>query len=106
MYDPKRKEQLYVAIYRMVPDPPKLGVSPEALHAEHRAWLQGLDDRKMLVGSGPARDENNNNHAGSVIIFRAKSFGDAQALAGQEPNARNGQRVAEVVPWHRMWFED
>lgn len=106
MYDPDRKEQLYVAIYRLAPDAPKLSMSPEALHAEHRAWLQGLDDRKQLVGSGPARDENNKSHAGSVVIFRAKSFTDAEALARQEPNTRHRQRFAEVIPWHRMWFED
>jgi uncharacterized protein YciI len=106
MYDPSRKEQLYVAIYRKAPNPPELKVTPDELHAEHRAWLQKLSDSKMLVGSGPARDENNKNHAGSIIIFRSKSFPEAEKLAREEPNARAGQRVPEVVPWHRMWFED
>jgi uncharacterized protein YciI len=106
MYDPSRKEQLYVAIYRMAPNPPKLEVTSEELHAEHRAWLQNLFDHKMLVGSGPARDENNKNHAGAIIIFRCKSFPEAEKLAHEEPNARTGQRIPEVIPWHRMWFED
>ena len=105
-YRPDRKEQLFVCIYRMSPNPPTPPMSADALHHEHRDWLQGLADKKILVGSGPARDENNRNHAGSVIILRAPSLDAALALAGQEPNAREGQRVPEVIPWHRMWFED
>jgi uncharacterized protein YciI len=106
MYDPSRKQQLYVAIYRVAPNPSKLEVAPEELHAEQRAWLKNLSDRNMLVGSGPARDENNKNHAGSILIFRCKSFPEAEKLAREEPNAREGQRIPEVIPWHRMWFED
>ena len=106
MYDPGRKEQLYVAIFRMTANPPVLSISPEALHAEHRAWLQILDDRKLLVGSGPARDESNRNHAGAIMVFRAASFAEAENLARDEPNTRRGQRNVEVLPWHRMWFED
>jgi uncharacterized protein YciI len=105
-YRPDKKEQLFVCIYRMNADPPKLPISAEALHHQHRDWLQGLADKNILVGSGPARDEAGRNHAGSVIILRAESFAAAQALAAEEPNAREGQRLPEVVPWHRMWFED
>ncbi len=106
MYDPGRKEQLYVAIYRMVPNPPKTTANPELVHAEHRAWLQTLDDKRLLVGSGPARDENNKNHAGAIIVFRCTSMAAAEKLALDEPNTRNGLRIPEVIPWHRMWFED
>jgi uncharacterized protein YciI len=105
-YRPDRKEQLFVCIYRMNANPPTLPMSAEALHHEHRDWLQALADKNILVGSGPARDENNRSHAGSVIILRAPSLDAAAALAAQEPNAREGQRVPEVIPWHRMWFED
>lgn len=105
-YMPERKEQLYVAVYRMAPNPPKLKVTPEALHQEHRQWLQGLADKKILVGSGPARDENNKNHAGAVMIFRMPTMAAAEKLAREEPNAREGQRIPEITPWHRMWFEE
>ena len=105
-YQPDRKEQLFVCIYRMVAKPPRLAMSPEALHQQHRDWLQDLADRKVLVGSGPARDESGKNHAGAVMIFRAPTLEAAAALAAQEPNARERQRVPEVIPWHRMWFED
>ena len=105
-YMPERKEQLYVAVYRMAPNPPKLKVTPEELHHEHREWLQDLADKKILVGSGPARDENNKNHAGAIMIFRMPTMAAAEKLAREEPNAREGQRIPEITPWHRMWFED
>jgi uncharacterized protein YciI len=105
-YHSDKKEQLYVAVYRMAPNPPKLKMTPDELHHQHRDWLQGLADKNILVGSGPARDENNKNHAGSVIILRAASTDAAWRLAQQEPNAREGQRIPEVIPWHRVWFEE
>ena len=105
-YQPDRKEQLYVCVYRLAPEPPPLKMSGEELHHQHRDWLQSLADSNVLMGSGPARDENNTNHAGSIIILRAASMEEARRLALQEPNAREGQRVPEVIPWHRMWFED
>ena len=104
-YQPDRKEQLFVCIFRLNPNPPKLPMSPEALHQQHRDWLQDLADKNVLVGSGPARDETGRTQ-GAVIILRAANTEAAKALAGQEPNAREGQRIPEVVPWHRMWFED
>ena len=105
-YMPERKEQLYVAVYRMAPNPPKLQVTADELHQEHRNWLQGLAEKNILVGSGPARDENNKNHAGAIMIFRMPTMAAALKLASEEPNAREGQRIPEVTPWHRMWFEE
>lgn len=105
MYDPSRKEQLFVAIYRLAPNPPPPTLKADALNAQHRAWLQALDDKKLMVGSGPARDENNKNHAGGILIFRCDSLAAAKKLALEEPKTRHGQRVPEVFPWHRMWFD-
>jgi uncharacterized protein YciI len=105
-YRPEKKEQLYVALYRLSPNPPKLKMTADELQNEHRAWLQDLATRNILVGSGPARDENNKNHAGAVMIFRLPNMAAAEKLAKEEPIAREGQRIPEVIPWHRMWFEN
>lgn len=105
-YRPDKKQQLFVAVYRMAPNPPKLAMTPDELHHQHRDWLQDLATKGVLVGSGPARDENNKNHAGAVMIFRMPSTAAAEKLAKEEPNAREGQRIPEVWPWHRMWFEE
>lgn len=101
-----KKQQLYVALYRMNPDAPTLAMMPEELHNQHRDWLKGLSTRGILVGSGPARDENGKNHAGAVMIFRMPSTAEAETLAKQEPNARERQRIPEVWPWQRVWFEE
>jgi uncharacterized protein YciI len=107
VYDPNRKQQLFVAVYRLAPNPPKLKVTADELQAEHRSWLKDLSDRKILVGSGPSRDEKDQNHGyGAVMIFRVGTKVEAEKLAREEPICREGQRVAEVVPWHRVWFED
>lgn len=105
-YRPDKKEQLYVARYRLAPNPPKLKMTPEALQAEHRSWLQGLADQRVLVGSGPCKDENGKAVQGAVMIFRLPNMAAAEKLAKEEPIAREGQRIPEVVPWHRMWFEE
>ena len=52
------------------------------------------------------RDENGKNHAGAVMIFRMASTEEAEKLAKQEPNAREKQRIPEVWPWQRVWFEE
>lgn len=106
VYHGDKKQQLYVALYRMNPDAPGLAMMPDELHNQHRDWLKGLATRGILVGSGPARDEAGKSHAGAVMIFRMPSMAEAEKLAKQEPNAREKQRIPEVWPWQRMWFEE
>jgi uncharacterized protein YciI len=106
VYKADKKQQLFVALYRMNPEAPGLGMMPDELHNQHRDWLKGLATRGILVGSGPARDETGKNHAGAVMIFRVGSTEEAEKLAKQEPNAREKQRIPEVWPWQRMWFEE
>ena len=104
-YRPDGKEQLYVARYRLAPNPPKLKVTADELQAEHRAWLEGLAAKRVLVGSGPCRDENDKVVHGAVMIFRLPTLAAAEKLAKEEPIAREGQRIPEIMPWHRMWFD-
>lgn len=100
--DQPRREQLYVCIARFSN---KHG-APDVPHELHRAYLQDLFDQKILVGSGPARDENNTNHAAAVFILRAGSLAEAKQIADQEPNVRAGLRTVEIIPWRRAWFGD
>lgn len=72
----------------------------------HHAYLQDLLDRKILFGSGAAKDETGKRHAGGVVILRAKSLDEAIAIAGQEPYVREKQRAMRVIPWQRTWFGD
>ena len=102
----RKMEQLYVFISRMLDNPPPLKVSEEEMAKQHHAYLQDLLDRKILMGSGSAKDEAGKRYAGGVVIIRAKSITDAHTIAGQEPYCREEQRRVEIIPWQRTWFGD
>lgn len=101
-----RMDQLYVCISEMVERPPALPMAPEDLHKQHLSYLQDLLDRKLLIGSGSAKDEKGQRHGGGIMILRAASHEAAIDLAGQEPYTREKQRVMNVIPWQRTWFGD
>ena len=106
MSTPRKMEQLYVFISRMLNNPPPLKASEEEMAKQHHAYLQDLLDRKILMGSGSAKDETGKRHAGGVVIIRAKSVTEAHAIAEKEPYCREGQRRVEILPWQRTWFGD
>ena len=104
-YRPDRKQQLYLCICRLDPAAPKIALDGEELHRQHRAWIQGLADRNLLEASGPARDADG-THQGSIFILRAGSAEEARRLIAEDPQVGQRQRIPEVIPWQRMWFED
>lgn len=106
MAAPRKTDQLYVFISRMLDNPPPLKLSEDEIAKQHHAYLQNFLDKKILMGSGSAKDETGKRHAGGVVILRTKTLAEAQAIAGQEPYCREGQRRVEIVPWQRTWFED
>ncbi len=105
MADVRRMDQLYVLLYRMNDDPPALPASDAEMMNRHRAFLQDLLDRKLMFGSGATKDETGVRHAAGLVILRAHSLAQAQAIALEEPFCKAGQRRVEVIPWQRTWFE-
>ncbi|HWG05609.1 MAG TPA: YciI family protein [Beijerinckiaceae bacterium] len=105
MNDTRRVDQLYVFISRMKDNPPPLDLSEDEMVKQHKIYLQDLHDRKILVGSGSAKDENGKRYAGGVVVLRAGSLAEAQRIASLEPYCREGQRAVEIIPWQRTWFE-
>lgn len=103
---PGRMEQLYVCLSEMKENPPPTALSAEELAAQHRAYLQDLLERGILMGSGSAKDETGRRYAGGIIIVRAPSLGEAEATAAREPYFREKQRTTRVIPWQRTWFGD
>jgi uncharacterized protein YciI len=104
-YRPDRKQQLYLCICRLNPDAPKIALDSEALHLQHRDWVQGLADRDLLEASGPARDADG-THQGSIFILRASSADEARRMIAEDPQVSQRQRTPEIIPWQRMWFAD
>lgn len=105
MAAPRKTDQLYVFISRMIDNPPSLRLSEDEIAKQHHAYLQNLLDKKILMGSGSAKDETGKRHAGGVVILRTKTLAEAHKIAGDEPYCREGQRGVEIVPWQRTWFE-
>ena len=53
MADARRMDQLFVLLYRMNENPPALPASDAEMMERHKAFLQGLLDRKLITTAGP-----------------------------------------------------
>lgn len=101
----QRVDQLYVVIARVNDQPPKLAISDEELVRQHRAYLKEEHDKGRLVGSGPGQGHDDKRYVGAVMLLRCASLAEATELAHREPYLREQQRIAEIIPWRRVWFE-
>ena len=102
MTEPRRMVQLYVCIYHMInPAEPN-----KEMLDRHHAYLYDLLDRKILLGSGSMKDENDKRHCGGINILRAPNLATAKEIAEQDPFVRAGDRGVEVLPWQRTTFGD
>jgi len=101
----QRVDQLYVVIARVNDQPPKLAITNDELLRQHRAYLKEEHDKGTLVGSGPGQDHDDKRYVGAVMLLRCASLADATELAHREPYLREQQRIAEIIPWRRVWFE-
>jgi uncharacterized protein YciI len=101
----QRVDHLYVVIARINDQAPKLAMTEEEIVRQHRAYLKEQQDKGALVGSGPGQDRDGSRHVGAVMLLRCANLAEATNLANQEPYLREKQRIAEVIPWRRVWFE-
>lgn len=82
--------EVYVIALEQVP-----GVSTSVEVIErHIAHLQRLDDAGALVMCGPFRD-----HAGGMVVIRAKDRAEAVAVAQADPFVTEGVRRFELRTW-------
>lgn len=101
-----RMEQLYVCLSEMKDAPLPTKLTADELAAQHHAYLQELLDRGILMGSGSAKDETGKRYAGGIVVIRAQSLAEAEAIVAKEPYFREKQRDTRVIPWQRTWFGD
>ena len=101
----QRVDQLYVVIARANDQAPKLAISNDELLRQHRAYLKEENDKGGLVGSGPGQDHDDKRYVGAVMLLRCASLAEATILAHREPYIREKQRIPEIIPWRRVWFE-
>ena len=61
---------------------------------EHVAYLRDLDNRGILVNCGPFTD-----HAGGMVVLRARNDAEALAIAETDPFVRKKVRKHQVRRW-------
>jgi carboxymethylenebutenolidase len=95
------REQCWLMNATLADPQPKLSLSMEEITNRHHAYIHDLEAKGRLVGAGAFRDETGARHGTGLIIIRAASRAEAEALARQEPYIANGVRVLTLVPWQR-----
>jgi uncharacterized protein YciI len=95
------REQCYLCWMRNNPDAPPMPVSPEEMRLVHHEYLLDLERRGVLFGAGPFVDETGQRHGAGLLIIRARTRAEAEALAFAEPYTKAGQRLMELTPWQR-----
>jgi uncharacterized protein YciI len=100
--DEPRREQCWVIYNEVVHPPPADAPSKEELTARHHDFIHELDAMGLLVGAGPFLDDTGNRFGTGMIIFRAPTRGEAQAIANAEPYIAHGVRRLKLMPWQRI----
>jgi uncharacterized protein YciI len=98
----RKREQCWVINNEVVEPAPAIALSKEELAARHHAYIDELDAKGILVGAGPFLDDTGNRFGTGMIIIRAATRREAEALANQEPYIALGVRRLKLVPWQRI----
>jgi uncharacterized protein YciI len=95
------REQCYVCMMTPTDRPPPAGKSAADIRAEHHDYLIDLERRGVLFAAGPFIDETGARHGAGMIIIRAATRAEAEALAFAEPYTKAGMRLMTLTPWQR-----
>lgn len=96
------REQCWVINNEVVDPPPPAAPPKEELAARHHDFIHDLEAKGLLVGAGPFLDDTGNRFGTGMIIFRAATRAEAQAIADAEPYIAHGVRRLKLVPWQRV----
>lgn len=97
-----RREQCWVINNEVVDPRPAAAPSQEELTARHHDFIHDLEAKGLLVGAGPFLDDTGNRFGTGMIIIRAATRAEAQAIANAEPYIAHGVRRLKLVPWQRI----
>jgi uncharacterized protein YciI len=88
----------YVVFLR--PDPARKPIAKEEgdrMQNAHMANIHKMADEGLLAAAGPF--ENDPPPISGIFVMKAKSIGDAQRIAGEDPTVREHRNTAEVHAW-------
>jgi uncharacterized protein YciI len=97
-----KREQCWVINNEVIEPRPTAAPPQEELARRHHAYIDELDAKGFLVGAGPFLDDTGNRFGTGMIIIRAATRGEAEAIANREPYIANGVRHLKLVPWQRI----
>jgi uncharacterized protein len=67
---------------------------------EHRVYLRELEERDVLFGAGPLWTDDGDYFEGDgMLIYRAASVAEANAIALADPMHKSGARTFKIRPW-------
>ena len=89
------RKQLYV-IYTT---PISSDMEHRRLMPEHLAYQIELERRGIMFGAGPLVDENGETDGRGMVIVRAKSIAEAEAIAKGDPIHQAGLRTFRIERW-------
>lgn len=99
----RRRPQYYVCWMTNVEPAPKTAKSVDEIRREHFAYLGNLEARGVLLAAGPFMDSDGSRHGAGMMILRAASLAEADAIAAEEPYRKHGLRRHSPLPW--QWAE-
>jgi hypothetical protein len=95
------REQCYVCWMTPTDAPPPAGKTAVDVRTEHFAYLIELERSGVLFAAGPFVDESGTRHGAGMIIIRASTRAEAEAIAYAEPYTKAGMRKMVLTPWQR-----
>jgi len=102
---PLKHEQCYLCFLTLVEPPPVNAPSREELRRPHKEYMARLESEGRLFGAGLLKNDKDNETTcdlgDGMLILRAETRGEAEAIASQEPNTKAGLRTVKVIPWAR-----
>ena len=99
----RNRPQYYVFWMSNVDPVPDAGKPIDEIRQEHFAYLSDLEGRGILLAAGPFMDSDGSRHGAGMMILRAASLEEADAIAAEEPYRKHGIRTHSMTPW--QWAE-
>ena len=99
----RQRPQYYVFWMINVEPAPDAGKPVDEIRQEHFAYLSDLEARGILLAAGPFMDADGSRHGAGMMILRASSMEEADAIAAEEPYRKYGIRSHSPTPW--QWAE-
>jgi uncharacterized protein YciI len=100
---PLAREQVYLCIMTNTAPPADAPPRDQLMNA-HKEYLADLERRGLLFGAGRlfnAEEDEQTSLGHGMIIIRAKTRAEAEAIAFEEPFTKAGHRTMVLHPWQR-----